>query len=178
MPRKTAARTARLASIPLGVAGRAVGGWGKRLVGQNADQVSAELSAKTAEQLFAVLGTLKGGAMKFGQTLSLFEAVLPEDMAKPYREHLTRLQDSAPPMSTAVVHQQLTREFTAGWKRSIVEFDDPPVLHGLIMSKKALPPAQQAAWRGIVEQMRADGTVQRIFEKYFKPELARTMTQL
>jgi len=72
-----------LASIPLGVAGRAVGGWGKRLAGQNADQVSAELSAKTAEQLFAVLGQLKGGAMKFGQALSVFEAAVPDEMAAP-----------------------------------------------------------------------------------------------
>ncbi len=59
----------------------------------------------------------------------------------------------------------------------IVEFDDPPVPHGLIMSRKALAPAQLAAWRALVDEMRADGTVQRIFEKYFKPELARAMTR-
>jgi hypothetical protein len=63
MPRKGAARTAKLASIPLGMAGRAVSGWGRRLTGQNADEISAALSAKAAEQLFEVLGTLKGGAM-------------------------------------------------------------------------------------------------------------------
>ena len=60
---------------------------------------------------------------------------------------------------------------------TIVEFDDPAVLHGLIMSKKSLPPAQQQAWRALVDEMRADGTVQRIFEKYFSPELARTLTR-
>jgi polar amino acid transport system substrate-binding protein len=59
----------------------------------------------------------------------------------------------------------------------IVEFDDPPVPHGLIMSRKSLPAAQQDAWRALVDEMRADGTVQRIFEKYFKPDLARTMTR-
>ena len=59
----------------------------------------------------------------------------------------------------------------------ILEFDDPAVPHGLIMSRKSLPPAQQRAWRDLVEGMRADGSVQRIFEKYFKPELARTLTQ-
>ena len=59
----------------------------------------------------------------------------------------------------------------------IVEFDDPPVPHGLIMSRKSLPAAQHEAWRGLVDEMRADGTVQRIFEKYFKPDLARTMTR-
>jgi polar amino acid transport system substrate-binding protein len=59
----------------------------------------------------------------------------------------------------------------------IVEFDDPPVPHGLIMSRKALTPQEQEAWRGLVDEMRADGTVQRIFEKYFKPELALLMTR-
>ena len=62
-------------------------------------------------------------------------------------------------------------------KTSIVEFDDPPVPHGLIMSRKSLTPQQHEAWRRVVDEMRADGTVQRIFEKYFKPDLARTMTR-
>lgn len=60
---------------------------------------------------------------------------------------------------------------------TVLEFDDPPVPHGLIMSKKALPAAQQQAWRGVIDAMRRDGTMQRIFEKYFKPELAREMTR-
>jgi polar amino acid transport system substrate-binding protein len=59
----------------------------------------------------------------------------------------------------------------------IIEFDDPPVPHGLIMSRKSLPPAQQQAWRALVDGMRADGTVQRIFEKYFSAELAQAMTR-
>jgi polar amino acid transport system substrate-binding protein len=59
----------------------------------------------------------------------------------------------------------------------IVEFDDPPVPHGLIMSRKSLSPAQLQAWRALVDDMRADGTVQRIFEKYFKSELAQAMTR-
>jgi polar amino acid transport system substrate-binding protein len=59
----------------------------------------------------------------------------------------------------------------------ILEFDDPPVPHGLIMSRKSLSPAQQQAWRALIEGMRADGTMRRIFEKYFAPDLARTMTQ-
>jgi predicted unusual protein kinase regulating ubiquinone biosynthesis (AarF/ABC1/UbiB family) len=126
MPRKTAARTARLASIPLGVAGRAVGGWGKRLAGQNADQVSAEMSAKTAEQLFAVLGTLKGGAMKFGQALSVFEAAIPNDMAEPYREALTKLQSAAPPMSIQTTRRVLTEQLGRKWTERFASFDDEP----------------------------------------------------
>ena len=56
-----------------------------------------EIQQRTAEQLFRTLGELKGGAMKFGQALSVLEAALPDEIAAPYREQLTRLQDSAPP---------------------------------------------------------------------------------
>ena len=55
---------------------------------------------------------------------------------------------------------------------SIVEFNDPPVPHGLIMSKKSLPAAEQEKWRALINDMRTDGTLLRIFETYFKPELA------
>ena len=58
---------------------------------------------------------------------------------------------------------------------SIIEFDDPAVRHGLIMSKKALPAAEQNKWRALVNAMRADGSVRRIFDKYLKPELAASM---
>ncbi len=58
---------------------------------------------------------------------------------------------------------------------SIIEFNDPPVPHGLIMSQKALPATEQENWRALVNAMRADGTMQRIFEKYFKPDMAAAM---
>ncbi|HWD03641.1 MAG TPA: AarF/ABC1/UbiB kinase family protein [Amycolatopsis sp.] len=126
LPRRGAARTAKLASIPLGMAGRAVGGWGKRLAGQSADQVSATLSAKAAEQLFEVLGTLKGGAMKFGQALSVFEAAVPDNMAKPYREALTKLQSAAPPMSAQQTRRVLAQQLGRSWEGRFKHFDDAP----------------------------------------------------
>ena len=126
LPRKAVTRTARLAGLPLGYAGRTAVGMGKRLGGAPAEAVLTEVQQRTAEQLFRTLGDLKGGAMKFGQALSIFEGALPEEVAAPYRAQLTKLQDSAPPMSKAVVHQQLVRELGAGWKRSIVEFDEVP----------------------------------------------------
>lgn len=58
---------------------------------------------------------------------------------------------------------------------SIIEFNDPPVLHGLIMSKTALAPGEQEKWRALLSEMRSDGTIRRIFEKYFKPEMAASM---
>ncbi|MCF6376567.1 AarF/ABC1/UbiB kinase family protein [Nocardioides KLBMP 9356] len=126
LPRKAAARTARLAALPLGYAGRQAIGFGKRLGGRNADVVMSEVQQRTAEQLFRTLGELKGGAMKFGQALSVLESALPEDLAAPYREHLTALQDSAPPMPTATVRQQLTTYLGADWKERLVWLDGAP----------------------------------------------------
>jgi predicted unusual protein kinase regulating ubiquinone biosynthesis (AarF/ABC1/UbiB family) len=126
IPRKAVTRTAKLASLPLGVAGRVVGGWGRRLAGQDADEVSAEISAKTAEQVFAVLGQLKGGAMKFGQALSVFEAAVPDELAEPYREALTKLQTAAPPMAAKSVHRVLAEQLGVGWAKRFAEFDDEP----------------------------------------------------
>ncbi|MGZ4436057.1 MAG: ABC1 kinase family protein [Nocardioidaceae bacterium] len=126
LPRKAVARTARLAALPLGYAGRTALGMGRRIGGAPADAVMTEVQQRTAEQLFKTLGDLKGGAMKMGQALSIFESMLPEEVAAPYREQLTRLQDSAPPMSGTTVHQVLARELGAGWRKKLVEFDDNP----------------------------------------------------
>lgn len=49
-------RGSRLLSLPLGAAGRATKGLGRRLAGANAETVNAQLRAETAEQLFRVLG--------------------------------------------------------------------------------------------------------------------------
>lgn len=74
------------------------------------------------------------------------------------------------PFDYPALDERKIREFT-----QIIEFNDPAVPHGLIMSKKALPAAEQEKWRALVSQMRSDGTIRRIFEKYFKPDQAAAM---
>ncbi len=119
-------RTAKLATLPLGFAGRTAIGFGKRVGGRPAELVAAEVQQRTAEQLFKVLGELKGGAMKFGQAMSIFEAALPEELAGPYRVTLTKLQDAAPPMPAATVHKVLAAELGPQWRRRFRSFDDAP----------------------------------------------------
>ena len=114
VPRRTAQRTAKLVSLPLGMAGRGAIGLGKRVGGQSAEAVAAQFQAKTAEQVFAVLGELKGGAMKIGQALSVMEAAMPEEWAGPYRATLTKLQEAAPPLPPAQVHAVLAAELGRG----------------------------------------------------------------
>ncbi|MEV0093533.1 AarF/ABC1/UbiB kinase family protein [Streptomyces sp. NPDC050738] len=126
LPRKAVTRTAKLAALPLGFAGRATWGLGKRIGGKSAEIVARELQQRTAEQLFKVLGELKGGAMKFGQALSVFESALPEEVAGPYRAALTKLQEAAPPMPTRTVHSVLEQRLGEQWRELFLEFEEKP----------------------------------------------------
>ncbi|WP_381794326.1 ABC1 kinase family protein [Streptomyces niveus] len=126
LPRKAVTRTAKLAALPLGFAGRATWGLGKRIGGKSAEIVGRELQQRTADQLFKVLGELKGGAMKFGQALSVFESALPEEVAGPYRAALTKLQEAAPPMPTSTVHKVLAGRLGEEWRELFLEFEEKP----------------------------------------------------
>ncbi|WP_369253515.1 ABC1 kinase family protein [Geodermatophilus amargosae] len=141
IPRGSISRTARLASLPLGAAGRATLGIGKRLSGQSPDAVTAELQQRTAEQLFAVLGQLKGGAMKLGQTLSVFEAAVPDEVAAPYRQALVKLQEEAPPMPVRTVHAVLAQQLGGTWRTRFREFDDQPA------AAASIGQVHRATWR-------------------------------
>jgi predicted unusual protein kinase regulating ubiquinone biosynthesis (AarF/ABC1/UbiB family) len=121
------ARNAKLASLPVGIAGRAALGVGKRLTGKSKDEVNAELMEKAAHQLFTVLGELKGGAMKVGQALSVMEAAIPDEYGEPYREALTKLQKDAPPLAANKVHRVLDAQLGTRWRSRFSSFDDTPV---------------------------------------------------
>jgi predicted unusual protein kinase regulating ubiquinone biosynthesis (AarF/ABC1/UbiB family) len=125
--RGRAARNAKLAGLSVGIAGRTALGFGKRLTGKSQDEVNAELMEKAANQLFTVLGELKGGAMKAGQALSVMEAAIPEEFGQPYREALTKLQKDAPPLPAPKVHRVLDAQLGTKWRQRFLEFDDTPV---------------------------------------------------
>jgi predicted unusual protein kinase regulating ubiquinone biosynthesis (AarF/ABC1/UbiB family) len=127
VPRNPVNRTVKLAGLPLGLAGRTALGIGKRIGGKSAEIVAQEIQQRTADQIFRVLGELKGGAMKFGQALSIFEAALPPELAGPYRATLTRLQEAAPPLPAASVHRVLAADLGEDWRSEFASFDDTPV---------------------------------------------------
>jgi predicted unusual protein kinase regulating ubiquinone biosynthesis (AarF/ABC1/UbiB family) len=126
VPTRGLVRGAKLAAVPVTFAGRRALGLGRRLGGRPAELVTAELQARTAEQLFSVLGELKGGAMKAGQWLSAMEAALPEQLAGPYGDALTRLQEAAPSMPAVMVHEVMAGQLGPGWRGRFAAFEDEP----------------------------------------------------
>jgi len=141
VPRRAVTRNAKLAGLPIGYMGRAALGFGKRIGGRSAEIVAQEIQQRTAEQIFRVLGELKGGAMKMGQALSIFEAALPPEVAGPYRATLTKLQESAPPLPARTVHQVLTEDLGETWRENFTDFDDRPV------AAASIGQVHRATWR-------------------------------
>jgi len=172
LPKNALTRGVKIASLPVSYAGRTALGLGKRVGGKSAEVVTAELQQRTAEQMFKVLGELKGGAMKFGQAMSIFEAALPEEMAGPYRATLTKLQEAAPPLPADRIHRILAEELGEEWRERFLEFSDVPagaasigqvhraVWHdGRIVAVKVQYPGADKALIADLNQMVRVGTV-------------------
>ena len=141
LPTRGLARGVRLAALPAGYLGRRVVSVGRRLGGQPAELLAEQVQARTAEQLFTVLGDLKGGAMKVGQWLSAMEPALPEHLAGPYGEALTRLQEAAPALPTKVIHTVLAEELGTHWRKQFREFHDVPA------AAASIGQVHRAVWR-------------------------------
>lgn len=141
LPTRGLARGVRLATLPASYLGRRAVSVGRRLGGQPAELLAEQVQARTAEQLFTVLGDLKGGAMKAGQWLSAMEPALPEQLAGPYGEALTRLQEAAPALPTKVIHTVLAEELGPHWRKQFREFHDVPA------AAASIGQVHRAVWR-------------------------------
>ena len=119
-------RTIRLTSLPLGALGLAVEGAARRLTGEPAAPVRRELRSRNARRTRAVLGELKGGALKAGQLLSTVEALFPADPEDTWRTALVGLQESNPGLPFAEVEPVLVAELGIGWRERFAAFSEVP----------------------------------------------------
>jgi len=106
-------RLSRYAQVGSSVGGLAARAAGARLFGLERDD------AKTAGELAAALGGLKGPIMKVAQLLS----TIPEALPAEYASQLQQLQSQAPPMGWAFVRRRMAAELGPDWESKFANFE-------------------------------------------------------
>ena len=106
-------RVRRYAQVGAGVGGIAARAAATRLFGLD------QADAKTARELKAALGGLKGPIMKVAQML----ATIPDAVPAEFAAELSELQSSAPPMGWPFVKRRMRAELGAGWEKRFASFE-------------------------------------------------------
>lgn len=97
----------------------------RRLLGQEPDEL--EMHVQNAKAVAAVLGEMKGAAMKLGQLFSFVDLDLPDDVKSIYHDTLADLRDAAPPMDSANIEAVVAEEYGAPASRVFAEWDPTPL---------------------------------------------------
>lgn len=86
-------------------------------------ELDTEFQLRTAADVTAELGNMKGALMKLGQMASYVDTGLPDHV----RQTLTSLQSDAPPMSADLAAQMIERELGSPPDRLFQEWDPVPI---------------------------------------------------
>ncbi len=110
------ARAARYARVGANMSGVAARFAGARFLGLDLDR------GKSAIELAAALGGLKGPIMKVAQLISTIPDALPPE----YAAELAKLQSQAPPMGWGFVKRRMMAELGSDWARKFARFEHHP----------------------------------------------------
>ena len=123
-------RAAMMSGTAAGVAAREVTARAMRAGGAS-EQRRARASRqqlKSADALVKVLGSMRGAAMKVGQTLSAVDlGLVPEEIRPQFQEILAQLQTDADPVSFKAIEKVVTEELGEPLKHLFEEFDPEPI---------------------------------------------------
>ena len=117
---------------------------------------------KTAQQIVQMLGEMKGAAMKLGQLASFYEFGAPGEYMSTYRDALTMLQNSAPPMDPEASKAVIQEEFGKPVNEVFATFDEDAVASASIgqVHHATLPTGEEVAvkvqYPGVDEAVKSD----------------------
>src|SRR5438270_10075946 len=130
IPTSRARRTATVATL---AATEAVKQFGTRAAnvtrGEEAsEEAMARRQLETAKQIVAVLGTMKGAAMKLGQVMSFLDVGLVSEAHRDeFQRELARLRDAAPTVSFKQMRRVVEEDLEEPISNVFASFDEEPV---------------------------------------------------
>jgi len=121
-------------------------------------RIRSEHELRSAAEVTAALGSMKGAMMKLGQMASYLDTGLPEAV----RETLASLQQEAPPMSAALAGEVIERELGGAPERVFAEWDPEPIASASIgqvhraMAHDGQAVAVKVQYPGVDDAIRSD----------------------
>jgi predicted unusual protein kinase regulating ubiquinone biosynthesis (AarF/ABC1/UbiB family) len=130
IPSSRARRTATVATL---AASEAVKQFGTRAANLTRDEQASEEAMsrrqlETAKQIVAVLGTMKGAAMKLGQVMSFLDVgLVPEEHREEFQRELAKLRDAAPTVSFKQMRRVIEEDLEDEIDEIFESFEEEPI---------------------------------------------------
>ncbi len=130
IPTSRVRRTATVATL---AASEAVKQFGTRAAnvtrGEEAsEEAMARRQLETAKQIVAVLGTMKGAAMKLGQVMSFLDVgLVAEEHREEFQRELAKLRDAAPTVSFKQMRKVIEEDLEEPLGEIFEHFDEEPI---------------------------------------------------
>jgi len=128
-----------------------------------AEEALGRRQLETAKQIVAVLGTMKGAAMKLGQVLSFLDVgLVPEQYREEFQLELAKLRDAAPQVSFKQMRKVLEEDLEAPIDEVFAEFDEDAIAAASIgqVYRATLPDGRLVAvkvqYPGVASAVRSD----------------------
>ncbi|MGI9613359.1 MAG: ABC1 kinase family protein, partial [Acidimicrobiales bacterium] len=122
------------------------------------DALETEFQLRTAEDVTAELGNMKGAMMKIGQMASYLDTGLPDHV----RQTMASLQHDAPPMAPQLAAEQIRAELGSWPNELFAEWDEVPIASASIgqvhraITNDGRPVAVKIQYPGVAEAVRSD----------------------
>jgi predicted unusual protein kinase regulating ubiquinone biosynthesis (AarF/ABC1/UbiB family) len=126
-------RVRRTATVGRLAAGEAVKQFGTRAANvtrseEAGQEALARRQVETAKQIVAVLGTMKGAAMKLGQVMSFMDVgLVPEEYREEFQQELAKLRDAAPTVSFKQMRKVIEEDLEESVGELFESFDEEPI---------------------------------------------------